>query len=126
VKESEDGKPESRVSQPMVDYMKKINGDRLKKIMQNGIRASRFTTLSKNFSNLSGLASSGNKNKDTPVREPTIIGQLSKNSNFDYLGLRDDTNKLYKRVSLFLEKNGEKKHSLSIFTDYMYKISSNF
>lgn len=51
---------------------------------------------------------------------------MSKNTNFDYLGLRDESNKLFKKVSFFLEKNGENKHSLNIFTDYMYKINSHF
>lgn len=99
----------------MANFMKKVNGERLKKMMQTGIRASRFTRLSKNFN--SGLLGPG-------VREPTIIGRLSKTSNFDYLGLRDESNKLFKRVNLFLEKNMENKHSLTTFTDYMYRISS--
>jgi hypothetical protein len=89
------------MSQSMADFMKKVNGERLKKMMQNGIRASRFTRLSKNFN--SGLLGGG-------VREPTIIGQLSKTTNFDYLGLRDESNKLYKRVTLFLERSKENKH----------------
>jgi len=87
----------------MADFMKEVNGNRLKKMMQNGIRASRFTRLSKNFN--SGLLGAGGG-----VREPTIIGQLSKTTNFDYLGLRDESNKFYKRVNLFLEKSKENKH----------------
>jgi hypothetical protein len=37
----------------MRDFKKKLEGDKLKKMMQNGIRASRFTRFSKN-----GLTSS--------------------------------------------------------------------
>jgi hypothetical protein len=30
-----------------------------------------------------------------------------KHTNFDYLGLREESSKLYKKISVFLEKNGE-------------------
>jgi hypothetical protein len=50
---------------------------------------------------------------------------LSRNTNFDYLGLRDESNKLFKRVSYFLDTNGEKQYDLCLFTDYMYKINSH-
>ena len=107
----------------MADYMKKLHGERLKKMMQDGIRASRFTRLSKNFSpNMLNKS----KQEGSVVREPSFLGHLTRNNNFDYLGLRDETNKLYKKVSVFLEKNGENKHALSIFTDYMYKINSHY
>lgn len=38
-----------RMSQTMENFMKKLHGDRLKKMMQDGIRASRFTRLSNNM-----------------------------------------------------------------------------
>jgi hypothetical protein len=53
-----------------------------------------------------------------------VVAKVSMNTNFDYLGLRDEENKLYRRVSHFLEKNGEKTTIIAIFTDYMYKINS--
>lgn len=42
------------------------------------------------------------KKKPNVVREPTIIGQLSRNTNFDYLGLLDDDNKLNGKLKDFL------------------------
>ena len=45
-------------------------------------------------------------------------------TNFDYLGLRNPQNKLYKRVSMFLDRNGENKWSPMLYTDYMHKIDS--
>jgi hypothetical protein len=105
--------------------MKKLHGERLKRMMQDGVRASRFTRLSKTLMG-PALTIVDRSKKPSPqvVREPTIIGQLSRNTNFDYLGLRDENNKLYKQMNVFLEKNGENRHALTIFTDYMYKINS--
>ena len=50
-----------------IDYLKSENGEKLKKLMQNGNRASRFTRFSEALR--PGLAT-----MSTRVREPTIIG----------------------------------------------------
>lgn len=39
--------------------------------------------------------------------------------------MRDESNKLFKKMTFFLEKNNENPHALTIFTDYMYKINSH-
>lgn len=110
-----------RVSQVMKDFMARKEGERLKKMMQNGIRASRFTRMSINKgANLSIIG----KKKQNVVREPTIIGQLSRNTNFDYLGLLDEDNKLNRKLKEFLLKNGENGKPVVLFSDYMYKITS--
>ena len=49
---------------------------------------------------------------------------MSINTNFDYLGLLDEDNKLNKKVQEFLKKNGENSKPLVLFSDYMYKITS--
>ena len=85
-----------RVSQVMADFKAKQHGDRLKKMMQEGIRASRFTRMSVHKG--INLIGTGNKQPAPVVREPTIIGQLSRNTNFDYLGLLDEDNKLNRKV----------------------------
>ena len=77
--------------------------------MQDGVRASRFTRFSQNKMFTNSIVKP-KKGDQSPVREPTVIGQYYKNTNFDYLGLRDEENKLYKRVNFFLEKNGENQH----------------
>ncbi len=101
--------------------MARKEGERLKKMMQNGIRASRFTRMSLNKgANLSIIG----KKKQNVVREPTIIGQLSRNTNFDYLGLLDEDNKLNRKLKEFLLKNGENGKPVVLFSDYMYKITS--
>ena len=78
------------------------------------MRASRFTRLT--------LSAQHN---DSGQREQTVISQVSKITNFDYLALRSPANKLYKRVSQFLERQGENKYSAVLFSDYMYKIDSH-
>lgn len=75
------------------------------------MRASRFTRLSMNMQKLD-------------KREPSIVNKVSKVTNFDYLALRTETNKLFKRVSQFLMRQGESKYLTVVFSDYMYKIDS--
>lgn len=43
------------------------------------------------------------------TREPTFITKVSKINNFDFLALRNSTNKMYKRVNQFLERYKENK-----------------
>lgn len=81
-----------------------------KKYIDIMLRASRFTNISTN------------NNKKQNLLEKTIISKVSNIKNFDYLSLRQTHNKLYKRVTNFLEREKENKYSLFIFSDYMYKI----
>ena len=108
------------MSLAMRDFKKKLEGDKLKKMMQNGIRASRFTRFSKNGMTTSMLFGQKNDGSAGKTRDTSIM----KHTNFDYLGLREESSKLYKKISVFLEKNGENQHAIAVFTDYMYKINS--
>jgi hypothetical protein len=101
-----------RQSQAMEEFVKKEKGKKLKDIMT---RASRFTRLTMSMNSSSNPLTQ---------REQSIISCVSKINNFDYLSLRSPANKLYKRVSQFLERQGENKWATVIFSDYMYKIDS--
>lgn len=57
-------------------------------------------------------------------REPSVVNVASKVKNFDYLALRTSSNKLFKRVSQFLQRQGESPHLSTVFSDYMYKIDA--
>jgi hypothetical protein len=51
---------------------------------------------------VSGVPVTDGSSMQQQLREATVISSVSKITNFDYLALREKTNKLYKRVSLFL------------------------
>ena len=106
------------MSTTMQEYKKKQAGDWLKQTLKEASRASR---VSKVGSGLNASTVMGS----TVIRESSIIGLLSRQTNFDYLGLREESNKLCKLTTRFLEAQGENKHSLVLFTDYMYKINSH-
>ena len=55
-------------------------------------------------------------------REPTLIGLLNKYNNFDFLGLRQPSHKLNKKVTAFLERVKEPLVNQLFFTEYVYKI----
>lgn len=57
------------------------------------------------------------------TREPSIISKMSRVNNFDFLSLRTPSNKLYRRVNVFLDRYKESRSQL-FFTDYMSKIDS--
>lgn len=85
-------------------------------------QAGRYTRLTMRMSNLGNSIVGG---KNNGQREASILAGLSKITNFDYLSLRSPANKLFKRVSQFLERQGENKYASVIFSDYMYKIDSH-
>jgi hypothetical protein len=70
--------------------------EKLKNLMQNGVRASRFTRLTMMDGGLKPSFVGGS-------RDPTIIERLSRTTNFDYLTLRDPQgSKYYQKVDALL------------------------
>ena len=78
---------------PTFDFKK---AEKLKNLMQNGVRASRFTRLTMMDGGLKPSFVGGS-------RDPTIIERLSRTTNFDYLTLRDPQgSKYYQKVDALL------------------------
>ena len=70
--------------------------EKLKNLMRNGVRASRFTRLTMMEGGVRPTVGGG-------ARDPTVIERLSKTTNFDYLTLRDPQgSKHYQKVDALL------------------------
>jgi hypothetical protein len=68
--------------------------EKLKTLMRNGVRASRFTRLT---------MMEGGVRPSVGARDPTVIERLSRTTNFDYLSLRDPQgSKHYQKVDALL------------------------
>jgi hypothetical protein len=55
-------------------------------------------------------------------REPTILGKLNSLTSFDYLGMRNQTNKQFVKLNGVLSKYGENLNSKTIFTEQIMQI----
>ena len=70
--------------------------EKLKNLMRNGVRASRFTRLTMMEGGVRPSVGGG-------ARDPTVIERLSRTTNFDYLSLRDPQgSKHYQKVDALL------------------------
>lgn len=58
------------------------------------------------------------------IREPTILGKLNNLTSFDYLGMRNQTNKQFVKLNAVLAKYGENLKSNTIFTEQIMQIDS--
>ena len=58
------------------------------------------------------------------MREPTILGRLSSLTNFDYLGMKNPSSKLFPKLNAVLQKNNEDQNTKVIFTEQIFQIDS--
>ena len=70
--------------------------------------------------NFSVLRAPDNNRQRQIIREPTILGRLSSLTNFDYMGMTNQTSKLYTKLNTVLQKNNEKINPKAIFTEQIF------
>jgi hypothetical protein len=63
--------------------------------------------------------------KPLPItREPTILGKFNSLTNFDNLGMRNQSNKFYVKLNAVLAKYGENMNPRQVFTEQIMQIDS--
>ena len=96
----------------------------LQAMMDRAVNKQRFSSFSRPTiqQSLSFLKS---PRKPVIIREATILGKLSALTNFDNLGMRNQTNKYYAKLNAVFVKYGEGNlKSNQIFTDQIMQIDS--